>query len=219
MNLPSKSIFFLLLLAGVPAAGQYRRSHYSHGGLRYAPVAGIASASMSWEQNRVQMDCGMRPGYMAGALLEMEIGNNVYFQPLLLLSGKGYRFSYDITSLVKKYYSIHYLDVPFTLKWEHTVNMTDFSFFAGPYFAYALWGKAKTVRTGESPEITPLHFGSSSGDDLKKMDAGLMMGTSIQVTSWRYMLYYSAGFFNVTPAEDNYMYTKFLCFSIAYMFN
>jgi hypothetical protein len=186
--------------------------------VRFAPLAGIGATNMSWEQNRSEMNSKVRVGYTMGVLAEFAINRNVYFQPGIAFSGKGYRFSYDVNSPVEKKQSINYIDIPLNIKFSRTHDMTDMSLFGGPYVSYGLWGKNKTFKSGVSPEVVDARFGHDKVlDDYIRLDAGLNIGISIEMLNFQYILQYGIGFINISPKENEYMRNRFISFSVAYM--
>lgn len=213
-------VFLILLLipAGI-SAGDFGRG-YRRKAVRIGPFAGIAAPNVAWEDNMIEMDPRVRLGYSIGCLAEFRMNNNVYFQPGLALSGKGYRLVTDQVSLLKKNHSINYLDIPLNFKMSRTHDMTDMSLFGGPYFAFGLWGTTKTTTTGDSPKTQPVVFGTDPMfDNYRRMDAGFNIGISVEAMNVQYILQYGVGFMNISPEENNTMRNRFLSFTIAYMIN
>ena len=215
-----RTVFLIfLLLPAVMNAGEYGRG-YRRNVVRIGPYAGIAAPNVAWENNMIEMDSRVRFGYTLGCLAEFRMNNNVFFQPGLALSNKGYRMVTELVSLLKKNHSINYLDIPLNFKMSRTHDMTDMSLFGGPYFAFGLWGKTKTTGSTIGAGTLPVTFGSDPLlDDYRRMDAGFNIGVSIEMMNFQYILQYGVGFMNISPAENNTMRNRFLSFSIAYMIN
>jgi hypothetical protein len=177
----------------------------------------MANASVNFGGEKLTSDGIM--GFHVGGILEMELTKEVYFQPGLLISQKGYELS-DFDASMKPIF----IEIPLNIGFRYHQKREDWGIFAqaGPFIGYGVAGKTEVG--GESESIK---FGSDEGDgittesdDLKPLDFGINAGLGFEYNNLFATLTYGLGFANLTPGGDGDNGVKFntIGISLGYKF-
>lgn len=189
-----KKTFAMLLFAGMILGYQAQAQ------MTFGVKAGLNLANVSakvlgedWETDGVM-------GYHIGGFMEMELTKELYFQPGLLVSQKGYGYSFDfglgsVDATVKPVF----LEIPLNVGYRYHEKRADWSLVgqAGPYLGYAFMGKKKA--DSESEDIK---FGSDSESDMKPLDFGLNFALGFEYNQLFGMFNYGFGMANLVPEGD-----------------
>ena len=90
------------------------------------------------------------------------------------------------------------IDIPLTGKASYDIGSFKIYGAFGPYIGVALSGKYKT---SDSPDYT-LKWGSSSEDDLKRVDFGLVFGAGVEINAIQIGIAYNLGLMNISATTD-----------------
>ncbi len=137
----------------------------------------------------------MKPGFHIGLTAEFPLNEMFSLEPAVLLSTKGYKYSepgYDESVNALS------IDIPLTGKASYDIGSFIIYGAFGPYIGIGLSGKYKT---SDSPDYT-LQWGSSSDDDLKRVDFGLVFGAGVEINAIQVGISYDLGLINIYPTTD-----------------
>jgi len=216
-------ILSFILLAGAfwGSVKNYAQPYYGFrisGG--WANVSITSTGSISYNTKPI--------GYFsAGVFAEYPMSReNMYFEPSLMLSRKGFNLSF--------FYNFHltfyYLEAP--LMFDYRLN--NFTLGAGPYFALGLTGNLRYTGTDfdgnkvdENERYYPILGKVKDEDDDKlyfnMLDLGINLGVSYQIDRYRIGFYFSRGFLPVNAPymddEEDKIFNKVFYFSASYYFN
>ena len=93
-------------------------------------------------------------GWHVGANIQIPIAPEFYFQPGLLFSTKGAKYSDDLSTTTT---SLSYIEMPLNLVYKAMLGKGYILVGLGPYVGYAIMGKVKTENDGTS-EKTDIEF-------------------------------------------------------------
>lgn len=147
----------------------------------------------------------MNPGFHLGATAEFPITEMFSFETGLLLSTKGAKQSYKYGGgVMHESINLFYLDIPLTSKATYDIGDTKIYGVFGPYLGMGLSGKLKYEETGGTATTEDVKWGSSSSDDdLKRFDYGLIFGTGVEINSIQIGLSYGLGLANISSEFSN----------------
>lgn len=154
------------------------------------------------------------PGFHLGATAEFPITEMFSFETGLLLSNKGTKASSKEewngeTYEYKEKANLFYLDIPLTAKATYDLSGTKIYGVFGPYLGIGLSGKYKYEETGSTTTTQDVKWGqSSSDDDLKRFDYGLIFGTGVEIKTIQIGLSYGIGLANISSNFSNGMKIK-----------
>ena len=167
--------------------------------VRFGIKAGINLPNVTAKSDGTKEDTKMSFGFHVGTIADWSLSESFSVQPGLLFSTKGFKtttvmqgISVDITE------TVNYLEIPINAMYKLPVGSAKILIFGGPYFGYALSGKAKGTAMGVSDTQT-LHIGSSDTDDLKAMDLGLNFGAGVEISNFVVTAQYGLGLANLSP--------------------
>lgn len=183
------------------------------------PRAGLNSATTRYSgegEDSANDELKSTAGLQAGVVLNVPISNRFSFQPEVLYSQKGYKFSEGGDELVVK---MNYIEVPALLKFHVMPEGTGLFLTAGPTFGYWGGGKVKYNIDGVEDE-EDYEF----EDEANRGEVGISIGTGIAfpVSSGAVNLdvRYGIGLTSLAETEDDStMKNRVLGFSVAYLFN
>ena len=142
-----------------------------------------------------------KPGFQIGVVGEYDVSDHFAIQPGILFATQGYKVSESITIPktgkveVKGTVNINYFQIPVNVLCKADFGGNLLLLQAGPYFGFALGGKAKSETTVEGEtekDETDLKFGSKE-DQLKPFDFGLGYGVIVQLDAIQIGLGYNLG--------------------------
>ncbi len=202
MKKQSVVILFVMLFLGVTSTG------FSQ--VRFGVKAGLNLANVSGDEVG---DTKMLPTFLIGGQAEFGLSDNLGLGVGLQLNGKGFKVADDLLGEDFKY-SVMYIQVPVLLQYRNS------GFFAGvgPYFGFAVSGKAKAGGNSIS-----LEFGNSENDDLAPLDYGAGFELGYEFSNIRATASYNLGLANIVPkdiadAEDVSVKNTVIGIAVAYLF-
>lgn len=135
-------------------------------------------------------DLDMKLGFNVGAGVELPIGEMFAVEPGLLLSTKGYKFSYTIFgSTQDAKCNLLYLEIPINAKAYFDLGGIKIFGQVGPYLACGLTGKMKY----EDSDDVDIEWGGDDGE-MKRFDFGLNLGAGVDLGVIQAGLQYGLGF-------------------------
>lgn len=168
-------------------------------------------STLTLETNGIDADPDISPGVRFGGFLEIPLIKNFTFQPQFLFSAKGSTYNLDNGDMSL---SPVYIEIPAMAVYSFGSNFVKISIFAGPYFALCMGG----YKLASGGELNNLNFGSDENDDLKLFDAGLNIGTGVNIRSLLISAQYGMGFVNISPSAATEMKNQVFGFSISSSF-
>jgi hypothetical protein len=185
------------------------------GQVKFGPKAGVNLSTMTLKSSGISIDPTILVGFHVGLISEISITDNLVLQPGVFYSTKGSK--YKISYLQQSYESSiapSYIDIPINLNYYFGAGKTKIAFFAGPYVAYGIGGKAKS--DGESADIS---FGSTEDNDMKPLDFGINIGAGVNLNGLLISAQYGLGLANLVPtsSSDAEMKNRAIGISITYL--
>lgn len=169
-------------------------------------------------------DITVKSTFNLGLVSEFELTDNLYLEPGLLFNMKGYNYNTEFSEDGRTFtyhedLKVNYLEIPINLKFATDTRFAKVYGAVGPYIAFALNGKVKTVTTfdGESVKDNfPVEFGNGGvNDDMVRFDSGLNFGAGVEFGSIQIGASYGLGLSNISPFNDNGYRVKNRVFSIS----
>ncbi|PWG81683.1 porin family protein [Pararcticibacter amylolyticus] len=152
---------------------------------------------------------------------DVPLSNYFYVQPGLSLQGKGGKVSSEALNTKVEYNTME-LGVPINFVCKMPLGpMANLYLGAGPYVSFALSGERKFT-AGNSETKEDLEFGSDSGDDLKRTDAGLNILAGVELGGgFNIGANYGLGLTDLRPKGDGdngKLTNRVWSFSVGYSF-
>jgi len=169
----NKFLFLIatLLMCGYSASSQTEGISFGlRGGVNFQTINGK-------DMNGDKLALDMVPGFNVGAIVEIPVAPDFYFQSGLLYTTKGAKDSKAILGLGTLQYNLSYIELPLNLLYKPVLGNGHFLLGFGPYVAYGLNGKAKYAIGNTSYEENivfaneydnALHYGQY----IKRLDFG-----------------------------------------------
>lgn len=118
----------VILLIAIVGLTNYTQAQVTFGvkaGLNLADVNGKSEGESIGDESNIKV------GFHLGVTADFSLGENVFVQPALLFSTKGFTSEVDfLGTTVKTTASVNYLEVPINIGYK----FGDFHVYAGPYF-------------------------------------------------------------------------------------
>lgn len=145
---------------------------------RFGPEVGVNIGSISRELAGFSVSNSVRAGLRAGAIADVRIMDNLYFQPGVFYSMRGTKSTMDLFGLIKieQTYSVNYVELPLNIQYK-AGNVGEGRLFIGlgPYAGYVVGGK---VITKVDQSLLQLLGGSGTGGlELPEEEQKLSVGT------------------------------------------
>jgi len=222
-----KKVYVVMLVAVLTAS-------YAQAQITIGARAGFSLTSMSEKYDGKKLDnediiTMVKPGFQIGITGDYALTDAFSVQSGLLIAMQGCRK--DIT--FEGYYlmlpsydekltmSITYLQIPVNAQYQMSLGKKKLLFQAGPYLGFAFGGKMKSKVNsqyyGERTEEEKIEFGSDE-DKMKRLDAGLALGTGLQFGRLRAGVGYSFGLMNLSNVDKVSLKNNAFTLSLTYMF-
>ncbi len=169
-------------------------------------------------------DCDYKTGLSVGLFAKFELSDKFAFQPELLYSMQGWKYSESRTviygygdsySWEVTYYSneatikLDYINIPLLLKYYLTEGLT---INAGPQLGYLVSAKIELKEDNESYEL-------DIKDEYKKIDLGFNVGLAYELDfGLGFDLRYNIGLLNVPDYDETDGKNRVLQFAVSYVF-
>jgi hypothetical protein len=164
--------------------------------VRFAPRLGLNVANMTLKSDFGTTSTKSILGYNAGIAIEFQLGKHFSFEPSVLYSTKGTKYSTVGSSFYNTNYRINmnYVDLPLNFILKFGIKDLDFLINLGPYASYAISGKinysnnigsgSESIKIGTDSDkdfILPYDFGANAGVGLeyKRICFGLNYGLGL----------------------------------------
>jgi len=189
--------------------------------VNFGPEIGVNTCGYSSHYGR-QVTAGAR----AGGKVDIGLTGHLQLQSGILYVNNGL----GSTHLAGGSYptmSISTVEVPVNIVYKAQGGGVSSPFIGiGPYIGINTGGRI-TISPGDLPSPQPtiirsLKIGSSAGDDIKMLDAGLSVTAGVQLANGLYIrILFQKGFMNLQPQgdADNYLRRFNLGLSIGYLFH
>ena len=170
---------------------------------KFGVKAGLNLANISNISNNEDVRTEMRLGFQIGGIVEFEISDKLSFQPELLYSVQGGKYSYEVMGIkTSGTEELNYINVPVMLKYYVIRNL---SVLAGPQMGllvsakhnYAISGAEAGLGINGSEE-------DNIKDEIKSMDLGLNFGVGYKYN--RNLFFdarYNLGFSDVVKKRED----------------
>ena len=217
--------FFSVLFLAVLTAG-YAQAQFTFGARAGLNLTNISSR---YDGKKITGDekSKFKPGFQIGVVGEYAISDNLVLQPGILLSQQGYRFKFSMDEPGYKLESkatcnINYLQIPVHAQYKLDMGAMNLLLQAGPYFGFAIGGKAKWEDTEDG--VTEkgdekLKFGNDPEEHFcKALDFGLGIGAGLQFDNIQVGLGYQLGLANLSNYDKNKLNNYGLALTVTYFF-
>jgi len=197
--------------------------------LAIAPELGLNMANITGKSDGTTVNTKMKAGIGLGAVIDLGLTDNIYFQPGLFYEMTGCSFTDEPTGK----YSINTITIPLNFEYK-TGKEGGNRFFVGigPYIAVNFSGTYSFDALGgySSGSSGSLKIGSAKtdpntgtgGDDVKALDLGAGINIGYLVANGFYFrLHYQIGFTNLDPDGDanNTMYSSAFGATVGFYLN
>lgn len=157
-----RSIFFLAVLMLLGELANAQTTFGIRGGINFQNINGKNDEGDKLKNH-------LKMGFHLGANVEFPIADEFYLQPGLMFSTKG---ASDYDGLNDFKLSISYIELPIHFVFKPEFGTGKLIIGLGPYFAYAVAGKAKLGGEEEDIEFKNKVGSMADGIFLKPFDAG-----------------------------------------------
>lgn len=195
----------MIILLGMMYLTTNAQSITIRGGLNLSNIRGDNSYDMFG-------DTKMKPGFHFGLMSDFTLSDQFSLETGLLLSHRGFKIkesgSYEfdgqqIPYSVELKYSAYYLTLPFTAKMRFPLNRdTDFYVQAGGYVGYGLFGNGEFSLTDNGEKESDKE--KEDWEYTSRIDAGLTVGTGVEINSLLLGVFYDLGLVPVFDGEGYY---------------
>ncbi|MCD6010364.1 MAG: hypothetical protein K0Q79_226 [Flavipsychrobacter sp.] len=204
----TKTVFALLvaILLGVVARAQF------------AIEGGVNMANMAIKANGNKLSSKFKNGAAGGCLLDMPLGDHVYFQSGALYEMMGCKINQDP---IKGEYTLHTIGIPLNLIYKTGQKCTNRLFIgAGLHLGYNLSG-SYTISGGGQYIDTSYDLKFGSGEALKKVDIGMGVNFGYMLTKrfyFRFRYHFSMANLNKSEDKDNSLRTSAIGLNLGFLF-
>jgi outer membrane protein with beta-barrel domain len=194
--------------------------------LAIAPELGLNMANLTGKSGGSSVGTSMKAGVAVGAVIDLGITDNIYFQPGLFYEMTGCKFTGTPTAK----YNINTITIPLNFEYK-TGEEGGSRFFVGigPYIGYNISGTYSIDAAGGIPSSSgTLKIGSAKpdasgngGDDIKALDFGAGVNVGYLLANGFYArVHYQMGFAELNPVGDanNSMKASGLGVTVGYYF-
>lgn len=188
--------------------------------------AGANISSMQAQPECSDCNPWIQPGFQVGATVRFPFNRVFALESGLLFSSRGSREDIFPGGAAYNYRrTFFYLDIPVTANVSFPVGSVRIYGEAGPYLGVALAGSIKEVEDFNGMKTTENYdilFESGDGEEnMKRMDAGLLVGAGLEFRAIRVGFSYGYGLANVTAntgGDFDSLKHRFLSVSLGYWF-
>jgi len=183
--------------------------------------AGAAISNLNFKADNISFSAKTKTGFTAGVVADLPLGTSFSFQPGVYYVRTGTtdeETSNGQTASVDM--SINNLELPLNVLFNAHTTAGTFFIGAGPSISYALSGKERDS-DGSNSTSTDLKFGSSDGDDLKRLNLGANFTTGFTFKQGLLLaVNYNAGLSNLLPqaTDNNKITSHYFGIRLGYMF-
>ena len=197
------AFFSLLILSGFAAQSQAQ-------GISFGLRAGFDMQNINgkdFDGDNLELD--LVPRFNVGAVVEIPVAPDFYFQPALLFSTKGAKTEEEFLGQdLSLEYNLGYLELPLSLLYKPMLGNGSFFLGFGPYLAYGITGKAEytvnNVTTEEDIEWTNEYDGMNVLSQFKPLDFGANVFFGYELASGiSFQLNTQLGLVQINPDPDN----------------
>ncbi len=197
-----KNILFSILFVGLSLTA-FSQS-------RFGIIGGLNIAKYTVSGSGITITATTITSFHLGFLLDAPVTENIYFQPQLLLSGKGGKGPGGEATP-------YYIEAPFNFLYATSIGPGKILGGLGPYAAAGVFGKEQQGSISRN-----LKFGSGDNSDLKQFDFGInFIGGYEFDTGLLVNINYSLGLANILPGSSGNNangYNRYFGISIGYLF-
>lgn len=186
----------------------------------FALVSLVAKAQVTWNfkagfgfsQCLGMNDEGKSSGkfvWKIGMGAEIPLTGDLMLMPSFEYANKGAKWKLDND---KETISMDYLQIPALIAYRIPIKASNITFKVGPYFAYAIYGKAASTK-----------YEDLSGSDFfnegaKRFDLGIDLGVDWEYHKFVVGVEYERGFTKMIDSEDLNIYNSAVYFTVGYKF-
>jgi len=179
---------------------------------------GYNLSNYSVKLNGAMASTDFRGSARLGALSDMAITDNLYFQPGVYYVANGYKT--DIAGGFRQY-TVNTIEIPLNIEYKIGMLGTNRVFLgAGPYFGYNISG-TNYVHTKTVESRSALNVGKGVANDFRQIDLGAGINIGYQHTSGLFARFRSQmGFLDLYPgtAANSSITSYSFCLSAGYLF-
>ena len=197
------TLLIVLLFAGI--------STTSFAQIRFGAKTGLNFSNMSAKSDLGNADeiYKTKIGFHIGVTAEVPLSANLYFEPALLFSTKGFKID---ETLAKGSTNLNYLELPLNLLYKFDVGSLKLFALAGPYVGFAMSGKTKA----DGIDDITLKIGTNKEEDsIKPLDFGANFGAGVEISNITVGLQYGLGLANIATNTDGGLSVKNKVFGVS----
>lgn len=210
------STFILVLLFSHLFAQDDKKVSFGvRAGVNFAKLTNLgssASASFGGSSASVKSSSRILPHF--GVYTELKLNNFVSFQPELLYSPKGYKYTSKSKSgsdytTVTSHLTLTYLDIPLQMRFN---TGKGFHILAGPSVSFLLSAKYKSKTEAKSGGVVQadVETEDTSKDGLSKVDIGMYLGLGYQLKNGlNFSARWNRGFSDIYENANNHQNNVF----------
>jgi hypothetical protein len=185
--------------------------------LRIDVTGGVNIAKITEKYSDLSIVTSAVTGFRGGFVVDYPLGEGLYLQPRVLVSGKGGKLTIlNVEGALRPYY----LEVPLNIVYKLQAGPGSVFGGLGPHAAMGIFGKVKT-KNNSATVTRNLNFGTSKTDDLRPFDFGgnFLVGYELP-QGWLLTLNYSLGLYNIVPpakGDDQTAKNHYFGISVGYL--
>lgn len=213
---------FLFVILSILVSNIHAQNIGVRGGLNFANVLAV-------DNDQTYRETQVNPGIHFGVTADFVITNIISFETGLFYSEKGLKIieketDFGVTYQDEYTTNLTYIELPLTAKASFEIAGAKVFGLLGPYFGMGIGGNYKEkIDLGSDVQITTrgVNWGSSkNGDDVKRLDYGLLIGAGAEFRSIQVGLSYGLGLANISPYTDygSKANNRVLALSVGYVF-
>ncbi len=181
------------------------------GQVSFGVKGGLNLSNIKLSESGISITPNNLAGFHVGVIADIPVAANLYVQPGLFLTQKGFKYSVsENINVLDDDYNISidltakplYVELPVLLSYRLPVsNGLSVALEAGPYVAYGIGGNEEVKASASGESITEsVKFFDDSGTN--RFDAGAQFGLGLYVGRFMFGAAYQMGLVNISPSEE-----------------
>ncbi len=184
---------------------------------KFGVIAGPSFAKFKVSGSGLTISGSSLTSFHAGLMLDQALTENIYFQPQLLLSGKGGKM--EVLGVEGKL-NPYFVEIPFNFLYKAPAGNGKVFAGLGPYLGIGVFGKT-SGENGETNVSENIQFGSDG--DMKRFDYGANFLAGYEFANGLLInVNYSLGLANLSPSGgdgDGTLKLQYFGVSLGYLFS
>jgi hypothetical protein len=177
--------------------------------------AGGSLASMAYKTDLYSVNTHIKPAFFMGVAMDLPLNNNMVINTALNYkhAGTWIKDGKDVTA-----FRLNYINLDVTYNYLFTLSKITIFAEGGGYLGYAFSGKTiDRPENGDKIE-TDINFGSGE-DEMKPLDAGIIIGAGIYFGRAKLGIDYIPGLINLSNVDGLIVRNYSIALKATYFFN